>query len=98
MAASKVITFRLQAHEQIMLNKCLTSNDRGDVNPSEFFRLMLRREYGRRFGSGDEAKPKFYSSEWRNGRPRNQPELLGVPVDPATLGPLFRKVRKAKVI
>jgi len=92
MAESKMVGVRLNTVEQVMLAKCQKSNSRGDLNASEFFRLLLRREYGRRFGDSDDAKPKEFSTDFRQGRPKDQPELNIA----ADLGPLFKKGKKKK--
>ena len=52
MSASKIIGVRLNQVEQEMLEKCRNSSMIGDLGTSEYFRLLLHREYDRRFGTG----------------------------------------------
>jgi hypothetical protein len=65
---SKPITFRLNATEQDMLSHLLSRDNCEPANATEFFRLLLHREYNRCTGK---PAPKFadVSSEFRNGRP-----------------------------
>jgi len=74
MANSKIVALRLGPDEFEMLSKVKLSEVRGDLNNSEMFRLLLRREFERRFGGG-QVKSAQYSTEFRIGRPKEQPDL-----------------------
>lgn len=64
-----IITLRLQADEVAALEKICQSKVRGDLNRSEMLRLLIRREYQRRFGGGGGVGGHEYSTECRQGRP-----------------------------
>jgi len=70
-----------------MLARCRKNDVGGDVNNSEFFRLLLYRDYEKRFADGAKVPHRKISSEFRNGRPRRQQEL---PMP--KIGPLFGEV------
>lgn len=74
MAESKIVAVRLGPDELDMLAKVKLSEVRGDLNNSEMVRLLVRREYERRFGGG-QVKAAQYSSAFRVGRPKDQPDL-----------------------
>lgn len=57
----------------------------GTLNCSEFFRLLLHREFSRRRTGKSVVKDREISSEWRVGHPKKQ---LPFAVGHATLSPL----------
>lgn len=67
---SMKLFFKINTTEAEMLEKCLKSNTRGDLTKSEYFRLLLHRDYEKRFGQGREIHVREISGEFRRGRPR----------------------------
>ena len=64
------ISFRLNKEEQGWLKSMLESQSSTNQtdSPTEFFRLLLAREWFRRHRKG-KVKPKVWQSAWRAGRP-----------------------------
>lgn len=68
---SKVITVRLRSAEIEVLDELRNSETVGHLNRTEYIRYLLISEHKRRL-DGHRATPWQYSSELRNGRPKEK--------------------------
>ena len=67
---STLVPVRLNAEEIEMLDKCRSSKELGELNRSEFLRLLIRREGKRRSTGRSVVGGNEVASDMRNGRPK----------------------------
>lgn len=67
---STLVPVRLNAEEIAMLDACRVSKDHGELNRSEFLRLLIRREGGRRANGRSAVSTGTVMSDARTGRPK----------------------------
>lgn len=69
---SRVVTIRLKSAEVGMMEELTRHFGKTeDVSATEFFRLLLYREWNRRKGLG-KVKPSSWQADFRKGRPRGK--------------------------
>jgi len=69
MAKSRVINVRLTPAESNMLDALLSSEKVGTLSVSEWVRMMIHREYGKRTNGKSKTSGSAYKSDVRTGRP-----------------------------